>query len=336
LAALLSHFFAAALKLKAMKHFLLAFGSVLLATSLTVSAQQSAGLRYGEAVRAFQRGDSEAVVRLLEPVARSEELKGAELGRVWLLLGASYRAVADYNAARRAYHNSMSLLKDDPNARKQYAVVLRESGGLDRELGDFDSSERLEKESLQLSEQNHDHAAIARACEGLAELSFDRGKLKQGEQFISRAEDEARLTNDFDGDDRAYLAQLRGWLALKTGNAQSAIDDYQQAIDLFTGRYGDKFVLSGWGYILLGNAYDQNGSRDQATDAMRNGMAILEHTAGTHHPWYAVAEIRYAKLLRETGQHSLAAQMKRQGEATLRDIQQTACAGCAMDVAAFR
>jgi hypothetical protein len=82
------------------------------------------------------------------------------------------------------------------------------------------------------------------------------------------------LTNEFDEDDRAYLAQLRGWLALKTGNAQSAVHAYQQAIDLFTGRCGDSFVLTGWGYILLGNAYDQQGVRDKAMDAMRRGTTI--------------------------------------------------------------
>jgi tetratricopeptide (TPR) repeat protein len=319
-----------------MKHLFIAFGSILLAASLTVSAQQPVGMQYGEAVRAFRQGDSVTVIGLLEPVVRSKDLKDAELGRVWLLLGASYRAIADYNAARRAYDNAMRLLEEDSKTRKEYAIALRESGGLYRELGDFASSERLEEESLQIAEQGHDHAAIGRACEGLAELSFDRKDLKQAEAFLSRAEDEARLTNEFDEDDRAYLAQLRGWLALKTGNAQGAVDAYQQAIDLFTGRYGDNFVLTGWGYTLLGNAYDEQGSRDKAINAMRRGTSILERTAGTHDPRYAVAEIKYAKLLRETGQHSLAAQVKRQGEATLHDIQQTACAGCTMGVAAFR
>lgn len=319
-----------------MKHPFQVFGSILFAASLTVSAQPSAGMQYDEAVRAFRQGDSATVIRLLEPVVRSKNLKNPELGRVWLLLGASYRATADYNAARRAYDNATRLLENDPNTRKEYAIALRESGGLSRELGDFDSSERLEQKGLQLAEQGHDHVAIARACEELAELSLDRKNLNQAEQFISQSEDEARLTSEFDEDDRAYLAQLRGWFALKTGNAPSAVDDYQQAIDLFTGRYGDNFVLTGWGYILLGNAYDQEGSRDKAMEAMRRGTTILERTAGTHDPRYAVAEIRYAKVLHETGQHSLAAQAKRHGEATLHEIQQTVCAGCTMDVAAFR
>jgi tetratricopeptide (TPR) repeat protein len=309
---------------------------ILLAGSVSLSAQLSVGAQYSDAVQAFQQGDSGRVIKILEPLASSAKLKGAELGRVWLLLGASYRATADYNGAQRAYSQAMALLEDDSSTSKEYAVALRESGGLARELGDFGSSERLETQSLQLSERNQDHAAVARACEGLAELSFDRGKLKQGGQFISRAEDEARLTHEFDEDDRAYLAQLQGWFALKTGNAQSAVNDYQQAIALFTGRYGDNFVLTGWVYVLLGNAYHQQGVKAKALDAMRKGVTILGHTAGTHDPRYAVAEIRYAKLLREAGQRPLAASLKDQGESTLRDIQRTECAGCTMNVTAFR
>ena len=320
----------------AMKQMVWMLYGVLFASSLHAPAQSSAGVQYGRAVSAFQRGDSAATIKLLEPIAHSGDLKGAELGRVWLLLGASYRATAKYTAAQRAYGKAMTLLEDNSSASKEYAVALRESAGLSRELGDFDLSERLEKESLELSERNQDHAAIARACEGLAELSFERRRLKQAGQFISRAEDEARLTREFDEDDRAYLAQLQGWLALKTGTRQNAINDYQQAIDLFTGRYGDNFVLTGWGYVLLANAYDQQETRGKALEAMRKGITILGHTAGTHDPRYAVAEIRYAKLLREAGQRPLAASLKEQGEATLGDIQQTECAGCTMNVAAFR
>jgi len=191
-----------------MKHLFQAFGGIFLAGSLTVSAQQSAGLQYGEAVRAFQRGDSATVVTILEPVVHSAELKGIELGRVWLLLGASYRAVGRYHSAELAYGDATLLLKDDPLAVKDNEVLLRESGDFYREMGDFASAERLENKGLQLSEEIQDHTAIARACQGLAELFLDRGELRKGERFVSRAVDEVRLTSEFDEDDRAYLAQL--------------------------------------------------------------------------------------------------------------------------------
>lgn len=76
--------------------------------------------------------------------------------------------------------------------------------------------------------------------------------------------------------------------------------------------------------------------QEKALDAMQKGITILGRTAGTHDSRYAIAEIRYAKLLRAAGQRPVAASLKKQGEATLRDIQRSECADCTMDVAAFR
>jgi tetratricopeptide (TPR) repeat protein len=312
------------------------FYGALFASGLTALAQSSVQAQYVEAVTAFQHGDSSAVVRILEPITRADDLQGEKLARVWLLLGSSYRAEAKYDQAQHAYDVAMQLLKNDPLAVKEYEVLLRESGSLSRELGDLGQAEKWQRMSLKLSERNHDHAAIARACEGLAEVSLDRGHMKDGEHYIKRADDEARLTTEFDEDDRAYMAQLQGWIALKQGDGQHAIGDYERSIALFTGRYGENFALTGWGYVLLAGAYDQSGVTGKAVEAARRGVTILEQTAGVHDPRYATAEIRYANLLNKAGQHGLAAQLKAEGEATLHEIQQARCVGCTINVAAFR
>jgi hypothetical protein len=197
--------------------------------------------------------------------------RGVELGRVWLLLGSSYRMEARYSQAQHAYDVGMRLLKNDPLAAKEYEVVLRESGSLSRELGDLGQVEKWQRMSLKLSERNHDHAGIARACEGLSEISLDHERLKDGEHYIKQAEDEARLTNEFDEDDRAYMAQLQGWIALKQRDAQHAIQDYQQSVALYASRYGENFALTGWGYVLLANAYDQSGMMDKKRSKRREG-----------------------------------------------------------------
>jgi tetratricopeptide (TPR) repeat protein len=299
-------------------------------------AQSSAQAQYREAVTAYQRGDAAAVIRMLEPIARTSQFQGVELARVWMLLGSSYRLNADYRQAERAYAVAIQLLRNDPTALKEYEIVLRESGELSRELGNVGLAGTLQRRGLKLSERSQDHATIARACEGLAELALDGQHLKESERYIKRAEDESRLTTEFDEDDRAYLAQLKGGIALKRGDKQDAISDYQQSITLLTGRYGENFVLTGWGDMLLAEAYEQSGETDKALEAARSGVTILERTAGDHDPRYAAAEIRYADILDKAGQHAVAAQLKAQGEALQRDTQQAQCIGCTMNVAAFR
>jgi tetratricopeptide (TPR) repeat protein len=319
-----------------MRYLSFALYGVLFVSGLSALAQSSAQAQYGEAVTAFQHGDSPAVVRILEPIARADELQGVELGRVWLLLGSSYRAEARYDRAQHAYDVARRLLKNNPLAVKEYETALRESGSLSRELGHLGQAEKWQRASLELSDRNHDHAAIVRACEGLAEISLDREHLKDSERYIKRAKDETRLTTELDEDDRAYMAQLQGWIGLKQGDAQQAIRDYEHSVALFEGRYGENFALTGWGYMLLASAYDQYGRLDKALEAARKGVTILEHTAGTHDPRYATAEIRYADILDKAGQHAVAAQLKAEGDATLHETQLALCVGCTINVATLR
>jgi len=299
-------------------------------------AQSSGQAQYREAVTAYERGDATAVVRILEPIAGADQFQGVELARVWMLLGSSYRINAEYRQAEHAYVVAIQLLKNDSTALKEYEIVLRESGELSRELGNAGLAETLQRRGLKLSEQSQDHAAIARACEGLAELALDGKRLKESERYIKRSEDESRLTTEFDEDDRAYLAQLKGGTALKRGEKQDAINDYQESITLLTGRYGENFALTGWGDMLLAEAYEQSGETDKAVEAARSGVTILKRTAGDHDPRYAAAEIRYANILNKAGQFAVAAQLKAQGEAIQRDTQQAQCIGCTINVAAFR
>jgi hypothetical protein len=299
-------------------------------------AQSSGQVQYREAVTEYQHGNASAVIRMLEPITRTSQLQGVELARVWMLLGSSYRLNADYRQAERAYGVAIQLLKNDSAALKEYEIVLRESGELSRELGNAGLAETLQRRGLKLSEHSQDHAAIARACEGLAELALDGKHLKESERYIKRAEDESRLTTEIDEDDKAYLAQLKGGTALKRGDKRDAISDYQQSITLLAGRYGENFALTGWGDMLLAEAYEQSGETDKALEAARNGVTILERTAGKHDPRYAAAEIRYAEILDKAGQHTVAAQLKAQGEAIQRDTQQAQCIGCTINVAAFR
>jgi tetratricopeptide (TPR) repeat protein len=293
-----------------------------------LAAQPSAREQYDNAVAAFQRGDASVALRILEPAVRSNELKNAELGRAWGLLGASYKAEAQYGLAQRAYENAIPLLKDDPLSTRDYEIVLRSSGATYREMGQLRPAEKLQLQSLRLSEKNHDHAEIARDCAGLAEISLDRKHLEEGKRYIARSEEESRLTEEFDDDDRAYLAQVQGLIALEDGDMREAIHHYQHSVDLFSNRYGENFALTGWGHILLGNAYSRDGAQDMALEETQRGVTILKRTVGINDPRYAVAEVLYAGVLNTSGQHAAADQFKAEGEATLQKIRQRQCSGC--------
>jgi tetratricopeptide (TPR) repeat protein len=319
-----------------MKRFYFALAIFLLVSGVYVGAQTSERGRYAAAVAASRRGDSALVIRLLEPVVGSAEFDRLERGRIWILLGSSYKAEARYSLAQRAYTNAVQLLKDDSLAAREYEVALREDGALYREMGERGAAERYLLQSLEVSKKNEDHAAVARACEGLAELSLDKRRLKDGARYIACAEAEARLTKEFDEDDQAYMSQLEALICLKKGDVQGAITKYRRSIDLFRGRYGEEFALVGWGYVLLGKAYAEGGEQGSALEAMHEGVSVLERTLGTRDPRYASAEVFYAEVLHKAGQGSAADRYRREGEATLREARQAQCSGCTMSVDALR
>jgi tetratricopeptide (TPR) repeat protein len=309
--------------------------AILLGSALTLPAQTFTGQQYSDAVAALQQGDTARGIKIAEQLTHSSKLDDQDLWRVWLLLGTAYRVQGDYRSAQHAYDNAGSLVKNNPHAVEEYAMVLRESGRLYQRIGKPGMAEQLEQQSLQLSEDSHDHAQIARSCVVLAEFYLDRGKLSLSEKLVSQAEEEARLTNELDDDDRAYLAQLQGSIALKRVDPQSAITNLQQAIDLYTRLHGANFVLAGWGYVLLGNAYNQQGLMGRALEATQKGMTVLDHAVGNQDIKYAKAEIQYAWLLDKVEQRSLASWWRTQGESILDEAQQKSCPNCTMDVPTF-
>jgi len=319
-----------------MKRICLLFYVVFLIAGAHLLAQATPDLEYSEAVSAFERGDDTAVIRILNPVVRSDALTEVELGRAWLVLGAAYHGETNYEAASHAYDMAIQFLGSDPHAAKDYAVAVRELGVLYREMGNFKAADRLQRRSLQIAESERDHAAISRACADLVETAMVRKRLRGAGRYVACAETESLLTNALDDDDRAHLAQVEGEVFLKTGATTRAIREYQYAIDLFTHRYGRNFVLTGWGYTLLSSAYLQAGCEDKALAAGRQGLAILGHTAGVHDPRYGAAELRYAEILEKAGQRAQARQIRGDGEATLQTAVESQCSGCTIDVATVR
>lgn len=320
----------------AMKRLCLAICGLVFVVGLHLSAQPCAGSQYSEAVSAFQRGENAAAIRILEPLVHSGVLTGAKLGHAWLVLGASYHGEAEYSAANHAYDMAVQLLGDDPHAVMDYAVALGGLGVLYREMGNFGAAERLQRMSLKLSEDNHDHAAVSRACADLAETSILRKRLSAAEHYIACAESESRQTSALVDDDLAHRAQIEARIFLETGATGKAIDEYQYSIGLFTRHYGEGFPLTGWGYALLASAYLQAGMQDKALLAARQSLVILGRAVGTQDPRYGAAEIRYADVLDAAGQRAQAVRIRDAGTAALQAARQMQCAGCTINAAALR
>jgi tetratricopeptide (TPR) repeat protein len=314
-----------------MKFLGLTLGIVLFIGS-PLAAQRTLRDQFDEAFAAIRRGNSASVISIVKPIVRSNALQGADRGKAWVLLGFAYKAEGQYLPAQSAYEKAISILRDDPLATKDYALVLETSGALYREMGEFELAGNLQLESLQLFKKSHDHAAIARALAGLADLSLDRGDSKGAERYLLQVEAESRQTTDLDDDDRSYILLAQGRLALQRQETDAAIADYRQSLDLFRNRHGEETPMSGWGYVMLGNAYDKTGRRAEALQALWQGVHLLDRTAGRKDSRYLIAEVVYARVLDQMGRHAEAAKYRAEGESAI----QKQCSGCTISVDSLR
>jgi tetratricopeptide (TPR) repeat protein len=170
----------------------------------------------------------------------------------------------------------------------------------------------------------------------LAELALARNRVKEAHRYLQKASKEAEASPDFIDDDEAFFFETQGWLAIAEHHAPAAVAAFQHALELMDGSRGEQHWLAGWEHILLGKAYVESGDFRSALANMETGLTILDRALGQKNPKYFAAELAYSRVLDQSGLHAEAAQMRAAAEKATKDYYGSQCAGCTINVAAFR
>jgi tetratricopeptide (TPR) repeat protein len=289
--------------------------------------------------RAFaleEQGRVAEAVAFTRPLIDSGKLHGAELGRAWTVLGLAYTDQGALAPAQHAYEQAIAILQPLPENLRDYASALDNLGLLYRAMGQLDSSIGLRLKTLHIYEQLGDHSGIARACNNLASLALLQRNMKKGKEYLKRSAEEMKVATALDDDDVAAIYSMQAEFARINGNTQAAIFGYKRALQIWKRAHGEDHRNTGWGYMLLGRADADAGRIDEATEAMKQGLSILEHLLGRLNPYYLEAEIAYSRLLDETGDHDTAARLRTTDQATLKAYYQRQCIGCTISIDALR
>ena len=290
-------------------------------------------------VRAYaleEQGQYAEAIALGRPLTDSGKLHGAELGRLWTVLGLAYMDQATFAPAQHAFEQAIAILQPLSENVRDYAAALDNFGSLYRAMGQLDSSVGLRLKTLQIYEQIGDHAGMARACNNLASLALLQRDMKKGRQYLKRSAEEMKVATTLNVDDVAAIYSMQAEFAGLDGNTQAEIAGYEHALQIWKRVHKEDHPNVGWGYMFVGRAYADAGSFDQAKDEMKHGLSILNHILGRTSPYYLEAEIAYSRLLDETGAHDAAARLRSADQATLKAYYQRQCVGCTISVDALR
>jgi tetratricopeptide (TPR) repeat protein len=281
-------------------------------------------------------GQFDKAIAIAKELTGSGRLSGIDLGRAWIVLGASYKDQGRLVEGQRAFEQALHVLERDPQYVADYSAALQMYGQLYTDAGQFDAAAGVWGKALRLRQQSGDHAGATRSLMALAGLAMARNRIHDAKKYLEETIGEMKLAHDLTDDDFAIADETQATLALAEGHPAAAVTGYQRALDLSKRNRGERHWITGWDYMLLGKAYSQSGDGDKALADMREGLAILEQALGRKHPKYFAAQIAYSQALNRAGLSAQAAQWRTAGEQGEKDFYRSQCVGCSINVAGFR
>jgi tetratricopeptide (TPR) repeat protein len=282
------------------------------------------------------RGNFETAARLAKAAIDSRQLNGNELGRGFIILAVACQGAADLANAQASFEHALQVLEHDREHPEDYASALENYAGFYSELGQPNVAAPMLRKALHLRQRIGDHTGAALSLTRLAELALARNRLREAQRNLQKASNEANASADLIDDDKAVFFETQGWLAMAEHHAPAAVAAYQDALELAKRSRGGQHWLAGWEHMLMGKAYAESGNLKSGLVNMQTGLAILDHALGQKNPKYVAAELAYSRLLDQAGLHAEAAQMRAAGELASKDYYRRQCAGCTINIAAWR
>jgi tetratricopeptide (TPR) repeat protein len=270
-------------------------------------------------------GRFEKALDILRPLVGSQQVNAVEAGKIWISMGYANQGKGDFASARRCYEQAAHIFRHEPSGKANYGAALDNLADWYRATGNLRAARKLEKNALEQYQQAGDHAGAAWALMHLAVIELTGKRLFDAQQDVDEADREAGAASNRSDDFVAALYSAEGWLEALEGNTSTVIFDYSQSLAF---RACKSCMLTGWEYVLLGKAYVNDGQLNNGLDDMRKGLVILSSTSGQHSLWYLAAQIAYAHVLDNSGEHAKSVALKAAAERELNALDRGRCASC--------
>src|SRR5580704_9585072 len=178
------------------------------------------------------RGSFETAAKVAKAAIDSRQLSGNELGRGYIILAVACQGAGDLANAQIAFEHALQVLEHDREHLEDYASALENYAGFYRELGRLDVAAPMWRKALHLRQKLGDHTATALSLTRLAEFAVARNRIREARWYLREASNEAKASPDFNDDEKAFIFEIQGWLAIAEHQAPAAIAAYQQALQL--------------------------------------------------------------------------------------------------------
>ena len=186
-----------------------------------------------------------------------------EMGDIFRLQGKYYRAEGFYKAALEYAH--------DMNAKQQVALALFNLGQVHRLQGNYDVAIKTALDSLLLSQELNDRAAVAKTQAEIGFLAFMKGEAEDMVEGNIKAAIQYYESVGNDLDASSYLSNL-GMIMWSRGKFSDAVPYLRQALKTKI-QLGDRWNVASI-HNTLGYVYTGLDDNDAAEDHFNNALVI--------------------------------------------------------------
>ncbi|WP_035356212.1 tetratricopeptide repeat protein [Edaphobacter aggregans] len=208
-------------------------------------------------------------------VAEREHVPEATIGYLWGRLASGYAAQADFARAEDAYFRSLRLLKDAPEAQKNYATLLDNLGVLYLAYDRRTEAEQYLKSAFAARKKQGDIIPIGISQMHLAELALANHKFKQAEKIATEAQ--ANLTAAGDSGRAGLIGAFvaLAYARCERNKCAEGLHDAEQAMELARFVYPSDSLPTGHVLMAMGFAKWKSGDNQQAEKMMLEGIHIV-------------------------------------------------------------
>lgn len=186
-------------------------------------------------------------------------------------LGQAQAVAGRHAEALDAYRSALSLYRESKQLREE-AGALVQLGDFQHNLGQTDQALQAYQQALTLAQQLNDGERIVEALDRLAWAYNELGDAQQALEVATQALFAHRQVGDQLGE--GYTLALLGELAHEARQLDSALDFYQQALDLAINVQAP--ALAWKMHTQLASIYDAQGRLDAARSAYELAVQLIE------------------------------------------------------------
>jgi len=264
-----------------------------------------------------RHGQLPELIAAANSLLATDKLTPADQGMALIYLGNAYQQRGEFTKATANYEKALTLVNRDGQHPSEYAATLATLATVYSQIGQIDTAKHVLLRSINLFENERDHAGAAMIWNDLATIATEQHARGDAHKYMAHSIAESKLASNITPGEFAALATTEGRIAELDGDPRTAISDYQHSLELWKQTNKDQQQRAAWLYVLLGGAYLQAGDITNARESASRGLAMLEATSGRQTPRYLLAELTYSKILDASGAHDQASSLRKEAQSAM-------------------